>query len=156
MSDRVRLLVALAVPQAVGLVAGFFTASSVRGWYGTLAMPVFQPPPWVFAPVWTLLYLLMGVASWLVWREGLDRPDVRRALAAYLVQLALNFAWSFLFFRLRSPLLGLIDIGLLGAALVVTTVLFLRVSPRAGWLMLPYLAWVAFAGLLNLRILQLN
>jgi tryptophan-rich sensory protein len=98
----------------------------------------------------------MGIASYLVWREGWSVPAVRWALGAYGVQLALNFAWSFLFFGMRSPLAGLIEIALLWVAILVTTLLFFRVDTAAGWLMVPYLAWVTYAGALNWAIWRLN
>jgi tryptophan-rich sensory protein len=155
-SEVVRLAVAIVVPEAVGIVGALVTAPAVRSWYGTLSLPEWRPPDWLFGPVWTLLYLLMGIASYLVWREGLAAPVVRAALAAYGVQLALNLAWSFLFFGLRSPLAGLVDLALLWIAVATTTALFFPVRATAGWLMVPYLAWVTFAGALNLAIWRAN
>lgn len=155
-SDIVRLAIAVVVPQAVGITAGLATAPAVRGWYRELAQPSWRPPDWIFGPAWTLLYLLMGIASFLVWRQGWDVPAVRRALGAYGVQLALNLAWSFLFFGARSPLAGLVDLVLLWLAIVLTTVLFFQVQGAAGWLMVPYALWVTYAGALNLAIWRMN
>lgn len=152
MSDIVRLAVAIVVPQLVGIGAALATARAVSRWYPTLERPSWEPPEAAIGPVWTLLYLLMGIASFLVWKEGLDIPVVRWALQAYAVQLALNAAWPLLFFRLRSPLAGLVDLGLLWMALVVTVLLFFQVGPAAGWLMVPYLVWTSYAGALNLSI----
>jgi translocator protein len=111
--------------------------------------PSFAPPSWVFGPVWTTLYLMTGVASWLVWREGLAKPEVRSALMVYGVQLGFNLAWSWLFFGLQRPLLALLDIVILLVLIGVTMLRFAAVSRWAAWLMVPYLAWVAFATVLN-------
>jgi tryptophan-rich sensory protein len=151
-----RLLVSLAVPQAVGILSGLVTARGVREWYPGLAKPSFNPPSWVFAPVWTALYLGMGIAAWLVWRKGLETPGVRVALAAFLVQLALNGVWSLLFFSVRSPGLAFVEILVLWTAIGVTTVLFFRQAAVAGWLMALYWAWVTFAAVLNFSIWRLN
>jgi len=156
MSAFGRLLVSLAVPQAVGVLSGLATARGVREWYPDLTKPSFNPPSWVFAPVWTALYLAMGVAAWLVWRKGLETPGVRVALFAFLVQLALNGLWSLLFFGLQSPGLALAEIVILWAAIGVTTVLFFRQAAVAGWLMAVYWAWVTFAAVLNASIWRLN
>lgn len=151
-----RLLASLAVSQAVGILSGLATARGVREWYPDLAKPSFNPPSWVFAPVWTALYLAMGVAAWLVWQRGLETPGVRATLAAFLVQLALNGLWSILFFGLRSPALAFAEIVVLWAAIGVTTVLFFRQAAVAGWLMAIYWAWVTFAAVLNFSIWRLN
>lgn len=156
MSDIVRLAVAVAVPQVVGIVAALAGPASSGGWYGSLAKPSWRPPDVLFGPVWTSLYLLMGIASFLVWRQGLERDPVRWALGLYAVQLALNFAWSWLFFGMRSPLAGLVDVALLAAAVGATLWAFGRVSAAAAWLMAPYLAWVLFALALNAAIWRLN
>ena len=138
---------------AVGLGAGWATQQSVTDWYPTLVKPSWNPPNWVFGPVWTLLYIMMAVAGWLVWRNG---TDVKPALTLFFSQLALNFAWSFLFFGARSPWLGLVGIAMLLMAVATTTFVFWRITKPAGLLFVPYLAWVTFASLLNLTIWRLN
>lgn len=150
--DLVALLVAVAVPLAVGALGSLATSAGVDAWYPTLRRPAWTPPSWVFAPVWTLLYVAMGVAAWLVWRRGIQRPLVRAGLAAFAVQLALNLAWPALFFGLRSPGWALLDIIALWAAIAVTMALFLRASLLAGLLLVPYLAWVTYALALNAAI----
>jgi tryptophan-rich sensory protein len=110
----------------------------------------------VFGPVWTTLYLMMGVASWLAWRQGFARPEVRGALAFYGVQLVFNLAWSWLFFGLRRPFIALIDIVVLLALIAITALRFAAVSGPAAVLLLPYLAWVAFATALNAAYWWLN
>jgi tryptophan-rich sensory protein len=154
--DSIRLIVSLAVPQLVGITAALATAAGVREWYPGLVKPGFTPPGWIFGPAWTLLYLLMGVALWLVWRSADRRDDTRPALVAFAVQLALNGLWSLLFFGLRSPGLAFAEILLLWAAIAVTIVLFRRVSRLAAALLLPYWLWVTFAAVLNGSIWWLN
>ena len=150
------LIVCIALPLAVGALGALGTMDGVRSWYPSLTRPSFAPPSWVFGPVWTTLYVLMGVASWLVWREGTARPEVRSALALYAVQLAFNLAWSWLFFGFRQPAAALADIVVLLALIAVTAQRFARISRIAALLMLPYLAWVAFATMLNAAFWWLN
>ena len=152
----VRFAVSLALPLAVGAASGLATAASVTDWYPSLAKPPFNPPAWVFGPVWTALYATMGVALYLVWREGWPRPDVRTAMILFAVQLVLNGLWSVLFFGLRSPALAFAEILVLWAAIAVTAAAFRTVVPVAGALMVPYLAWVTFAAILNGSIWWLN
>ncbi len=156
MATLMKLVVSIAVPVAVGILSGFATARGVAEWYPTLAKPAFTPPSWLFAPVWTALYLMMGFAAFLVWQWGLEAAGVRVALVAFLVQLALNGLWSLLFFGLRAPGAALVDIVLLWLAIAVTTWLFWRVVHVAAILLLPYLAWVTFAAVLNASIWSLN
>ncbi|NUP99563.1 MAG: tryptophan-rich sensory protein [Armatimonadetes bacterium] len=149
------LVIALAVCFGAAALGGIATASSVGTWYPELRKPPFTPPSWVFGPVWTVLYGLMGVAAWLVWRSG--KPGVaRRALWLFVAQLGLNVAWSWLFFGLRQPGWAFLEICLLWLAIGATMVAFWGVSRRAGWLLAPYLLWVTFAAALNLGIWLLN
>lgn len=140
---------------AVGGISGLWTGAEVKGWYRTLHRPGFAPPNWVFGPVWSLLYLLMAVAAWLLWRE--PRSEMRSwALATFGLQLALNFAWSWIFFRMHAVGWALVEICALWLAIVATVWLFAQVSPMAAWLMAPYLAWVSFAAALNAGFWWLN
>lgn len=131
------------------------TASSVGDWYPTLTKPRWTPPAFVFGPVWTVLYVSMAVAAWLVWRSGGLRTT-RLALTLFAVQLALNLGWSFVFFGLRRPGLAAIEIILLWLAIAATTLAFCSRSKPAAGLMVPYLAWTTFAAALNLAIWRLN
>lgn len=140
---------------AVSAVGGWFTAQSVDDWYQTLAKPPFNPPDGVFAPVWIALYVTMGVAAWLVWRRA-GFAGARRALGLFLIQLALNLLWTILFFGLKAPGLGLIEILFLLAAIAGTIRAFAAIDRITAWLLVPYLAWVAFATLLNGAIWWLN
>ena len=156
MTTFLKLVVSITVPLAVGVLSGFATARGVSEWYPTLVKPAFTPPSWLFGPVWTLLYLLMGFAAFLVWQWGLDADGVRIALVAFLIQLALNGLWSLLFFGLRAPGAAFVDIILLWLAIAVTTWLFWRVVHVAAIFLLPYLAWVTFAAVLNGSLWALN
>lgn len=149
------LVVFLVLCLAVSGLGGLATSTSVGTWYQTLTKPPFNPPDWIFAPVWTSLYVLMAISGWRIWRLPASRAR-KRALVAFGVQLILNLAWSFLFFGLRNIGLGLVAITFLLAAIVVTTSLFWRLDRSAGMLFLPYLAWVSFATLLNASLWLLN
>lgn len=124
-------------------------------WYAELRKPVWNPPNWIFGPVWTVLYLLMAVAAWLVWRRG-GFAAQRLPLTLFLVQLAFNAAWTPCFFGARNPALAFADIVLLWLSLLATLVTFFRVQAGAGWLLVPYLAWVSFAALLNFTLWRMN
>jgi len=157
--NRTRQAVGLGVLVTVcfgaAAAGGAATYPRIEGWYAALAKPSWTPPDRVFGPVWTVLYLGMAVAAWLVWRQkGLN--GARGALTLFAVQLGLNVAWSWLFFGLRSPGLGFMDVLLLGIAVTATLVAFRRRSVAAGLLLVPYLAWVAFAAALNYSIWQMN
>jgi tryptophan-rich sensory protein len=156
MNTTLKLVISVAAPLAVGGLSGFATARGVANWYPTLSKPSFNPPAWIFGPVWTVLYIMMGVAAFLVWRKILDTEGVKIALTVFAVQLALNGLWSILFFGMRAPGLALAEIILLWIAIGITTVLFWRVTPTAGALLLPYWGWVSFATVLNASLWWLN
>ncbi len=136
-----------------GMIIGLTSAESIDGWYRTIAKPWWTPPDAVFGPAWTLLYIMMAVAAWLVW---LSNDRVKPALILFFVQLALNLLWSLLFFTARSPGLALIEAAFLWTAVLVTMVAFFDRSRLAGWLFVPYLAWVSFATALNAAIWWMN
>jgi tryptophan-rich sensory protein len=138
---------------AVGAVASFFTGPAIAGWYAGLAKPAFNPPDWVFAPVWTALYLMMGFAAWRAWRVAGTRSA---AIILYFIQLALNFVWSIFFFGLHQIAFALADAIALAVAILLTMVAFFRTERIAGLLMLPYLGWAAFAAFLNAELWRLN
>ena len=132
-----------------------FTSNSVQTWYPALNKPAWTPPPWLFGPVWTVLYLMMAVAVWLVWRMR-EKSHIRVALALFFIQLLLNAAWSPLFFGLRNPLAGLLDIIPLWWAILATIISFGKISPAAAILFVPYWLWVGFATALNFAIWNMN
>jgi translocator protein len=155
-STIVKLVVSILIPQVTGGIGALLTEPSIGSWYAGLNKPSFNPPNWIFGPVWTVLYLMMGIALYLVWKTGLARRDTKVAVAAFTVQLTLNLAWSFLFFFLKMPLAAFIGIILLWLAITATMASFARVSRPAGILLLPYLLWVSFAAVLNYFLWQLN
>ena len=151
-----RLVVAILVCQLAGVIGSFFTAPAISGWYATIQKPLFNPPNWVFAPVWTALFLLMGISIFLVWEKGLEKKEAKLAVSVFGIQLALNVIWSLLFFGLQSPFLAFIEIVFLWIAILATAFLFWRISKKAGLLLVPYLLWVSFAAFLNYDIWMLN
>jgi benzodiazapine receptor len=152
----VRLLGCIGLCEAAGIFGGIFTAQSVRTWYAELNKPAFSPPNWLFGPVWIALYAMMGIALYVVWqqKEAAHGSDI--AIIVFLIQLVLNALWSFLFFGLRSPALGLAGIVLLWISIAATLGIFWKISTAAGVLLVPYLLWVTFAGILNYSLWQLN
>jgi tryptophan-rich sensory protein len=151
---RYGMLVAfLALTLGVGAVSGIATAADIDGWYRTLARPDFTPPNWVFGPVWTILYVLMGVAAWRVWRIAGTRS---RPMLLFAIQLALNCAWSFIFFRAHALVAATAEILVLLAFVIWTGLSFARRDRIAGFLFLPYGLWVGFAALLTASIQGLN
>ena len=152
----IKAIICIFLCLSAGGIGSAFTASAIPEWYATLNKPSFSPPNWVFAPAWTLLYILMGLAAALVWQKGLQNPQVRTALVVFLAQLILNMIWSVLFFGLRSPFYGLVDILFLWAMILVTIAQFSKVSVPAALLLIPYILWVTFATGLNFGIFLLN
>jgi translocator protein len=153
--DTIGFIGFLALCLLVSAIGGAATATSVGSWYRTLAKPPFNPPDWVFAPVWTVLFFMMAVAGWRIWRrDGLRRT--RLPLTLYALQLALNLAWSIAFFGMRSIGGALVDIVALLLTILATTAVFWRRDRVAGMLFVPYAAWVAFAAVLNAAIWRLN
>lgn len=159
MKTRLRSVAALAVSTGtcllVGVSGSLVTATSVREWYPHIQKPWWTPPGAVFGPVWTMLYLLMGVSAWLIWRAPVGSAR-RTALLIFLTHLVFNGAWSFLFFGLRSPGWAALEIVLLWGSIVATMLVFARISRLAAGLLLPYLLWVSYAAALNIAIWNLN
>ncbi len=151
-----KLLIAVGVSEAAGIIGSIFTAPSIPTWYATLAKPALNPPAWVFAPVWTTLFALMGIAAFLVWKKGLNSRDVKVALGIFIVQLELNTLWSIIFFGLHSPGGALTEIVFLWLAIIATIAAFAKVSRAAAWLLLPYILWVSFAMYLNYAIYSVH
>lgn len=139
----------------VGAVSSALTAGEIHGWYQTLLRPSFAPPNWVFAPVWTALYAMMAIAAWIV--SQAPASEMRTwTLNIFLIQLSLNFLWSIIFFREHAIAQAMVEIAVLWFFIGATTLAFRRLSPVAAWLMVPYWAWVTFAGFLNWGFLRLN
>ncbi len=155
-----RIALQMIISIGVCLGAGLFGAASMNAetmaWYQGLRRPAFTPPDWLFAPVWTALYMLMGIALFLIWRQGDAGVDVRGAVAVFVAQLILNAVWTPAFFGMRSPGTGLAVILPLWALIVITIVAFWQIRPVTGVLLLPYAAWTGFAAVLNGSIYALN
>lgn len=155
-SLALKIIIGAAVCLAIGTLSGIATASSVGSWYATLNKPSFNPPNWIFGPVWTLLYIMMGIAAGLVWDKGWNNRKVRLGLGAFIVQLLLNALWSVFFFGMQNPVLALADIIILLGILILLTTYFYGIRKWAGLLLVPYVLWVSFATALNLAIVWLN
>ena len=153
--NTLHLVISVIVCQAFGLVGAVFTSPAIDTWYAGLNKPSFNPPNWLFAPVWTLLYLAMGVSLYLVW-ERRGEIDIKPALVVFTIQMVLNLAWSIIFFGLKLPAFAFGEIVVLWAAILLTIVKFWPLSKTASYLLVPYLLWVSFASLLNLSIWRLN
>ena len=155
-SEILKLVVSILIPLIAGFIGSIATFSSIPTWYTTLTKPTWAPPNWVFGPVWTTLFILMGIALFLVWRQGLWRRDVKIAIIIFAVQLVLNVLWSVIFFGLQSLTGGLIEIVFLWIAILATIIAFYRISKVAGILLLPYLTWVTIASYLTYTVYLLN
>lgn len=156
MNNIAKLLIAVAIPIAVGATSGFFTVTGVESWYQTINKPSWNPPNWVFGPVWTTLYIMMGIALYLVWKS--DSSDVlkKTAIILFAVQLTLNFFWSFIFFNQQQTGWALVEIIAMWFFILLTIFAFAQVSKPAAWLLVPYISWVSFATILNYTIWKLN
>ncbi len=151
-----RILIAVAICLFVGFLSSFATQSSISDWYVTLKKPSFNPPNWIFGPVWTVLYVLMGVAAGIVWNKGSHHKWVKTALYHFIFQLIFNAAWSIVFFGMRSPSYALLIIIILLLLIVLTIRWFRIINKTAALLLIPYLLWVSFATILNYSIWVLN
>lgn len=150
------LLVFLALSAAVAVIGALSTVEGVAGWYLGLNKPAFTPPNWIFGPVWTALYAAIAVAGWRIWLRPQDAPGRNLGLTLYGLQMALNLLWSPLFFAVHAMVLALADIVLLIATVAASALVFRRLSPLAAWLLVPYLAWLSFATVLNFAVWRLN
>jgi len=154
--EWMKLATSIVICELAGVAGSIFTVSSIPTWYAGLSKPWFSPPNWVFAPVWVALYAMMGAAAYIAIREEAKGRHVRLALGVFVIQLALNVLWSGVFFGLRSPIAGLAVIIALWLMIAYTIRLFLRISRPSGLLLVPYIAWVSFAALLNYYVYALN
>jgi translocator protein len=156
LSSSWKLIIAIVLCEGVGILSAFFSKTANNPWFETLVKPSWNPPAYLFGPVWTILYLLMAIALWIVWKSDTTQPKRNIATSAFIVQLLLNFWWSILFFRFHSPLFALLDIVALLVAIVFMINHFSKISKLAAWLLVPYLLWVSFATILNANIWLLN
>ncbi|MBI4281690.1 tryptophan-rich sensory protein [Candidatus Uhrbacteria bacterium] len=156
LNNTAKLIIAIGISELAGVIGAVFTTPSIPTWYAGLTKPEFGPPNWIFAPVWTTLFALMGIAMWLVWKRGLGEPGVKRALIIFDVQLVLNVLWSIIFFGLHNPGAAFAEIIILWLAIFATIIAFAKISRSAAWLLAPYILWVSFAAYLNYAIWMLN
>lgn len=151
----IAFIASIFIAELAGIIGSLFTTPNIETWYRMLAKPALLPPAWVFGPVWTTLFLLMGIAAFFVWRER-ESKKIGPALGIYFFQLCLNVLWSILFFGLQNPAAALFEIVILWLAIILTIVWFSKISKLAAWLLIPYLLWVTFAIYLNFGIWKLN
>lgn len=150
----VKIIICVAICLGLGIASGFSTASSISGWYQTIQKPSWNPPNWIFGPVWTVLYIMMGIAAALVWHT--PSPHRKTALVLFVIQFVLNLLWSYIFFGLHNLPLALMEIILMAFFIAITIYWFLKVNRLAAVLLLPYLMWVSFASSLSFAIFILN
>ena len=157
MSKSLRIVYIVVICLAVGYLSSLITQSSITTWYPTIKKPFFNPPNWVFAPVWTILYIMMGIAAGLVWDKLEENKElVKKGLFLFTIQLLLNLLWTYLFFGLQNILLALLEIVLLLLIIYETYLVFKKIDNTAGKLFIPYIAWVVFATILTISIYFLN
>ncbi len=149
-------ILAIVICQIAGALGAVVTAPAIPAWYAGLTKPAINPPNWVFGPVWTLLYTLMGIAVYLVWKKGIKKPRVRLAVTVFGIHLAVNTAWSIVFFGFHAIASALFVIFILWSLIVILMKLFHPIDKRATYFLVPYLAWVSFAAILNFWLLILN
>ncbi len=155
--DWLKLIISIVGCEIVGSLGSIFTASQIPSWYAGLVKPAFNPPNWVFGPVWTTLFALIGIAFYLVWMErARTKTAANAAMIIFGIQFVFNILWSALFFGLNSPLYGMVCIVILWASIAMTIIAFYRVTKPAAYLLVPYILWVSFAAVLNYAILTLN
>lgn len=156
MKNWMKLVISVAVPVVIGFIGGQFSKPEIDGWYQSIEKPLWQPPNWVFGPVWTALYILMGISLYLVWKSNTPENRKRTAIALWIVQLVFNFLWSYIFFSLHELGWALAEILVLWVFILLTIFAFARISKLAAWLLVPYISWVSFASILAYTIYQLN
>jgi tryptophan-rich sensory protein len=152
----IKAFILVIICEIIGFTSGIATAEGVTNWFQTIEKPFFNPPSWLFAPVWTTLYALMGVSAALVWHQGIEKKEVKQALILFGIQLVLNFFWSFLFFKYHLLLVAFIEIITLLTFIILTAIQFYKIHKTAGLLMIPYILWVSFASVLNFSLWWLN
>ena len=152
MKKFIKLIISIIICQLAGVIGSIFTTSSIPTWYASLNKPEFNPPNWIFAPVWITLFTLMGISLYLVWSKGVNK----KALTFFGIQLVLNTLWSIIFFGLQNILFAFIEIIILWIAILLTIIYFYRLSKAASYLLVPYILWVSFAAVLNFSIFLIN
>ena len=155
-SSTGKLFIAILICEGTGIISGLIANTGMNPWFETLNKPSWNPPAYLFPPVWTLLYLLMGISLWLIWKSNTPAPQKINLIILFSLQLFLNFWWSIIFFKFHSPALALLNITLMLILILLTIINFSKFSKAAAWLLVPYIAWVSFATILNYTIWSLN
>lgn len=155
MKNVLKIIISIIIPLSIGFTASLFTITGVKSWYRTIQKPSWNPPDWVFGPVWTTLYVLMGISFFLIWRSSGEKQK-QTAIVLYILQLVANFFWSLIFFDQHQIALALAEIIILWVLILLTIFSFANISKTAAWLLVPYISWVSFAAILNYTIWQLN
>jgi translocator protein len=156
MNNKIKLLISLLLPQVAAISGALFTETGPGSWYRQIVKPSWNPPGWLFGPVWTTLYILMGIAFYLVWKSPANTPHKKSAMTLWIVQLVLNFFWTLIFFAAHEPGWAFAEIVALWVAILLTIFAFARISKVAAWLLVPYIAWVTFAAILTATIWRMN
>jgi translocator protein len=156
MNNWLKLIISLIIPQAVAASGAYFTVTGSGSWYQQINRPEWNPPGWIFGPVWTVLYIMMGFAFYLVWKSDAAKGLKQKAMGFWIAQLIANFFWSFIFFGQQQPGWAFAEILLLWVLILLTIFAFARINKLAAWLLVPYISWVSFAAMLNFAIWQLN
>jgi translocator protein len=156
MSNNSKFLVSIILTMGIGFLGSVFTMPEIQGWYLHLNKPVWNPPNWLFAPVWSALYLSMGIALFRVWKKDAESDRKQWAIIIFAAQLLLNFCWSFIFFKQHQLGWAFVELVVMWLAILLTIIGFSRIDKLAAWLLVPYISWVSFAGILNYTVWHLN
>lgn len=155
-SNNWKLIICILICQATGIISGLLTNTQNNTWYDSIAKPSWNPPGYLFGPVWTILYLLMAISLWIIWKSKAPEIQKYQACLIFAAQLFLNFWWTILFFKFHSPIVAFIEIILMIALIFITIIRFSKISKLAAWLLVPYISWVCFAAILNYNLWKLN
>ena len=156
LSNNWKFAICIIICQAVGFISGLLSSTQNNTWFETIIKPSWNPPGYLFGPVWTILYLLMAIALWLVWKSNGPETQKTQACLVFAAQLFLNFWWSILFFKLQCPLCAFVEIIVMICLIIITIIKFSEISNTAAWLLVPYISWVCFATILNYKLWVLN
>ena len=156
MSSALKLITSIALPLTVGFTSSFFTITGIGSWYQTIQKPSWNPPNWIFGPVWTTLYIMMGIALYLIWKSDAAIRVKNNAILLFAFQLVLNFFWAIIFFDQHQPGWAFLEIVFLWILILLTIFAFAKISYLSAWLLVPYIAWVSFAAILNYTIWRMN
>lgn len=156
LSNNWKFAICILICQATGIVSGLLTNTQNNIWFNTIIKPSWNPPGYLFGPVWTILYLMMAISLWIIWKSNAQETEKFNACLIFAMQLFLNFWWTILFFKFQSPLCAFVEILFMICLIVITIYKFSAISKKAAWLLVPYISWVCFATILNYKLWVLN